>query len=143
MKHNGFNQIYGHFNEFSNISGMVRCGCRLDCGGQGTDLKTQTKIGVISKKKKGQRLLGCKIFPLFGLKMTQIVELTGDDLFFFFLEITPIFVFGFRSAPLPRQSSLRPHLTVPLLIKKRWRGHKFRLVKIRHPMSRFLLFKIW
>ena len=35
------------------------------------------------KKKKGQRLLGCKIFPLLGLKMTQIVELMGDDFFFF------------------------------------------------------------
>ena len=35
------------------------------------------------KKKKGQRLYDCKNFPLFGLKMTQILELTGDDLFCF------------------------------------------------------------
>ena len=34
-------------------------------------------------KKKGQRQLDCKVFPLLGLKMTQIVELTGDDFFFF------------------------------------------------------------
>ena len=55
VKHNGFNQIYVHFNEFSNKSRTVRCGCRLDCGDKGTDLKTQTKIGVISKKKKKKR----------------------------------------------------------------------------------------
>ena len=40
--------------------------------------------GDLQKKKKDQRLYDCKIFPLFGLKMTQSLELTGDDLFFFF-----------------------------------------------------------
>ena len=115
---------------------MVRCGCRLDCGGKGTDLKTQTKIGVISKKKKkGQRLFGCKIFSLLGLKMTQIVELTADDLFFFFGD-HPNFRLWFQICTIastikPATASHRPAFDK----KKRWRGHKFRLVKIRHPMS--------
>ena len=43
------------------------------------------------KKKKGQRLLGCTIFRHLGLKMTQIVELTGDDFFFFFFWRSPQF----------------------------------------------------
>ena len=93
----------------------------LDCGGKGADVKIATKIGVISKekkKKKGERLLGCKIFPLLGLKMAHDDSGTGDDLFFFFLEITAIFVFGYRSPPVPRQSSLQLHLTVPLLTKE-------------------------
>ena len=53
------------------------------------------------QKKKGQRLLRCKISSLLGLKMTHIVEVTADDFFFFFfffLEITPIFVLGIRTA---------------------------------------------
>ena len=47
---------------------------------------TKIKIGVFSKikRKKGLHLVGNNIFTLLGLKMTQNVELTGDDLFFFF-----------------------------------------------------------
>ena len=81
--------------KFSKKSGTVKCGSRLNGGAKGADLKLQTKIGVISKKKKGQRLHVDKSFPLLGLNMAQNVDLTGDYLFFFFLEIIPIFVSGF------------------------------------------------
>ena len=74
----------------------MRCGCRLDCGGKGIDPKTMTKIGVVSKKKKKKKKVNTwlewKNIPLLGLKLAEIVELTGDDLFFFYLEITSIFV---------------------------------------------------
>ena len=103
-------------------SGTVRCGCRLDCRGKGADLQTKTKIGVFSikKKKKGQRLLIPRFVTFSNPKVDKFCNRKGVDLFFFcffFLEITPIFLFVFRSAPLPRQSNLQPHLTVPLLLE--------------------------
>ena len=74
--------------------------------------------------------------------MTQNVEPTGEDLFFF--GDHPNFRLWFQicavaSTIKPATASYRPAFDE----KKRWRGHNFRLVNIRHPMSRFLLFKIW
>ena len=40
---------------FFNKSGMVSCGYRLDCRGEGADQKPKTEIGVISKKKKKEK----------------------------------------------------------------------------------------
>ena len=97
----------------------MRCGGRLDCRGKGAVLITKTKIGVISKKKKKVHACSVTTFTHFwAWKWHKTWNNRRWLFFFFFLEIAPTFVFGFRSAPLPRQSSLQPHLTVPLLMKK-------------------------
>ena len=63
---------------------MVRCGCRLDCRGNGADMKPKTKIGVISKKKKkGHRLLLTGFVSFSSPKVEKFCNRAGVDLFFF------------------------------------------------------------
>ena len=79
---------------------------QADCGG--IQIRIDVNWGDLQKKKKKkERLLGCKIFPLFENDTNRGI---ADDLsFFFFFEITPIFVYASGSVPLPRQSSLQSH----------------------------------
>ena len=55
-------------------SGTVRCGCRLDCRGNGADLKPKTKIGVISKKKKRSSAVSSTICVIFKPKSEKILQ---------------------------------------------------------------------
>ena len=60
----------------------MRLQTELSEQGCGSKTKYENRGGL--QKKKGQRPHGYQIYSLLGFGMTQIVELTGDDLFFFF-----------------------------------------------------------
>ena len=94
----------------------MRCGCRLDCRGNGADMKPKTKIGVISKKKKikkkGHRLLVPRFVSFSSPKVEKFFNRAGVDLFFFFGD-HPKFRLCFRICALastikPATASHRP-----------------------------------
>ena len=92
----------------------MRCGCRLDCRGNGAAMKPKTKIGVISKKKKKKdhRLLVPRFVSFSSPKVENFCKRAGVDLFFFF-EDHPNFRLSLRictlaSAIKPATASHRP-----------------------------------
>ena len=81
---------------------------RFDCKGKASDLEILTKIGVISKEKKKKRSTTAWLqnFSTCGLEIGTKYYQAMTFFFFFFLEITPIFVFGYSFPRIRRQSSL-------------------------------------
>ena len=73
------------------------------------------KLGWSPKKKKRSSAVNSTICVIFKPESGKILQ-PSRRWPFFFSEITPIFVYASGSVPLPPQSSLQPHLTVPLLL---------------------------
>ena len=110
-------EIYGPFKLLFAKSGTLSCGTRLDSRSRVRDAQSEIKIGVISKKKKKKRRSTPSwLHDLCEFQAPErLISAAGHGLTFFFLEITPVFLYFFISTPCPLSSNLQPHLSVPLL----------------------------